>query len=429
MRSHTNTLQARCGRCSLVHGWQECISCIGPTGAWQRQGSSDGAAAAHTALLAHTACVCPPPCPCCRGQDVLLFPAVQRHRYFRLKQRLPTAAAHAARLAAAAFAGAAATAVVRARALGSAPPPLTLGGSAAALLAGWLCAFCWLAGTAALEVVFTERLRPDDYSDRWAAAGMAGLQGASAWLRVGGRVVVLQAGPCTSTSLRSLAMPPPCRRPLAQGRAGRDGGVPHGRAGRADAVTGAARCQVGARGAAADGWAYPCCMRLPGLAQHRACRALQRVPPPACPSSGLTLLATMPAPPHALRSHLASDVGKASLRRADLFLDESGDRWRPVAGGAGRLTRNCPGSICAICASTWLHASTARPCPTVGPTPPLQPPALPSSMGCPLLWRRACCSRRRRAAPRPAGQRQPRALTSGMCCHLALPARYGSNMC
>ena len=107
---------------------------------------------------------------------MLLFPAVQRHRYFRLKARLPGAASHAARMAALAFVGAAATAALRAHAvggvLGSLSPgaggawPLTLGGSAAALLAGGLCAFCWLMGAAALEVVFSERLRPDDYSDR-----------------------------------------------------------------------------------------------------------------------------------------------------------------------------------------------------------------------------------------------------------------------
>lgn len=107
---------------------------------------------------------------------MLLFPAVQRHRYFRLKARAPGAAAQAARLAALAFVGAAATAALRAQAAGSPGGvvnpaaggawPLTLGGSAAALLAGGLCAFGWLMGAAAVEVVFSERLRPDDYSDR-----------------------------------------------------------------------------------------------------------------------------------------------------------------------------------------------------------------------------------------------------------------------
>ncbi len=110
---------------------------------------------------------------------MLLFPAVQRHRYFRLKARAPGAAAQAAHLAALAFVGAAATAALRAQATGGAAGgavnpaaggawPLTLGGSAAALLAGGLCAFGWLMGAAAVEVVFSERLRPDDYSDRWA---------------------------------------------------------------------------------------------------------------------------------------------------------------------------------------------------------------------------------------------------------------------
>lgn len=143
----------------------------------------------------------------------MLFPAVQRHRYFRLKQRLPLAAAHAARLAAAAFLGAAATAALRARGGGgSGGAALTLGGSAGALLAGWLCALCWLMGAAALEVVFTERLRPDDYSARcapcWGAA--AGL-----WLFVEAprrqqrRAAQqgFQAGQLTSTASQAAGVP------------------------------------------------------------------------------------------------------------------------------------------------------------------------------------------------------------------------------
>lgn len=109
-----------------------------------------------------------------RSLDVLLFPTVQRHRYFRIKQRLAGAAAQAAKLALLAFALAAAVALACKRARGAAvAPPLALDSAAATLLVGSLCAFCWLMAAAALEVVFTERLRPDDYSDREVLAAMA----------------------------------------------------------------------------------------------------------------------------------------------------------------------------------------------------------------------------------------------------------------
>lgn len=105
---------------------------------------------------------------------MLLFPTVQRHRYFRIKQRLAGAAAQAAKLALLAFALAAAVALACNRARGAAvAPPLALDSAAATLLASSLCAFCWLMAAAALEVVFTERLRPDDYSDRDVLAAMA----------------------------------------------------------------------------------------------------------------------------------------------------------------------------------------------------------------------------------------------------------------
>lgn len=161
------------------------------------------------------------------SQDVLAFPSVQRHRYFRMKQRLPRAAVQAAQLAAAAFSCAVTTSLLRSNVLGEASPgasgaPLTLGGGTAALLAGALCTFCWLMSSAALEVVFTERLRPDDYSDR-------------------------------------------------------------------DVLRAMVACLAGKRGGL-----------MQGLALHDA-------------------------------SLLAGDVGRAALRRADMFADESGDRWKPVA--------------------------------------------------------------------------------------------------
>ena len=82
---------------------------------------------------------------------MLLFPAVQRHRYFRIKQRVAGAAAQAAKLTAAACAAAAATALLRAHAVGGATSaPLTLGGVRAALMGGSLCSFCWLLAAAVL---------------------------------------------------------------------------------------------------------------------------------------------------------------------------------------------------------------------------------------------------------------------------------------
>lgn len=114
-----------------------------------------------------------------RNTDVLVFPSIQRHRYFRIKQRLPWAAGRALQLASVAFAAAMLTCATagqlggssgtrRLLRLAAAPAP-----AVAALLAGALCAFGWLAGAAVLEVVLTERLRPDDYCDRDVLGAMA----------------------------------------------------------------------------------------------------------------------------------------------------------------------------------------------------------------------------------------------------------------
>lgn len=230
---------------------------------------------------------CPSPCTSylthdtCRSQDVLQFPAVQRHRYFRLKQRLPAAAAAAAKLAAAAFACAAATAAARARALGPAAVaawPPTLAGSAAALLAGTACAFCWLAAAAALEVVFSERLRPDDYADREPLAAQAAC--------LSGKRGELMA----ALALHDVRWGAGWRR--------------RGQAGGAELWRSLRSC----RGSL---W------RRLGSAVWR-----DRVPC-ACPAVA-----------HPLRSRLAGDVGKAAARRADMFADETGERWKPVAGAA-----------------------------------------------------------------------------------------------
>eukprot|EP00887_Chlorella_sp_A99_P003120 scaffold9.g3120.t1 len=112
------------------------------------------------------------------SQDVLAFPTVQRHRLFRLKQRLPLELTRAAQLAAAAWAAALlSSALARAPPLRGTPGWRAAGAGAAApllgsLLAGGACAFCWLAGAAVLEAVLTERLRPGDYGERNELAAM-----------------------------------------------------------------------------------------------------------------------------------------------------------------------------------------------------------------------------------------------------------------
>ena len=194
-----NWLQALGGLCSTPPGWQRCTSCTGPTGGlscpaccycccwlhslWLWRESFSSVLSVAQVLRIHAgvnvnlvaAIAAASTCPACRSQDVLLFPSVQRHRYFRIKQRLPGAAAQAAKLTAAAFSGAAATTLLRGG--GTAGWPLSLPGAAGALLGGSLCVFCWLIGSSALEVVFTERLRPDDYSDRDALAAMSACLG------------------------------------------------------------------------------------------------------------------------------------------------------------------------------------------------------------------------------------------------------------
>lgn len=100
------------------------------------------------------------------SRDILAFPSIQRHRYFRIKQQIPVATPHAFIIA---LVG-------------------CIGGTAASLLAGYgtpslqaalpvlatstFCTLCWLVGTVAFEVVFTERLRADDYGGKDALQAM-----------------------------------------------------------------------------------------------------------------------------------------------------------------------------------------------------------------------------------------------------------------
>lgn len=73
---------------------------------------------------------------------MVVFPPVHRHRYFRLKRRLPALAAAALRNSAAALG----VALAADLALGAGRLSVTLAGGLAAWLAASLCCFCWLLG-------------------------------------------------------------------------------------------------------------------------------------------------------------------------------------------------------------------------------------------------------------------------------------------
>ena len=82
------------------------------------------------------------------------------------------------------------------------------------------------------------------------------------------------------------------------------------------------------------------CAGQPSLVAGRLAASPQVMPSAAtCHArhSRVLLLHSLPPPCTCqyVCSKLASDVGKAALRRQDIFADETGDRWKPVAGGLG----------------------------------------------------------------------------------------------
>lgn len=100
------------------------------------------------------------------SRDVLHLPTIQRHRYFRIKQQLPAVVAHAAAVAAVGCFLGLITSLLSG---GGVPTPIAL----VSLFEGCLlCVLCWMMGTVAIEVVFTERLRPHDYGSRDPAAAL-----------------------------------------------------------------------------------------------------------------------------------------------------------------------------------------------------------------------------------------------------------------
>ncbi|PNH06060.1 hypothetical protein TSOC_007626 [Tetrabaena socialis] len=84
-----------------------------------------------------------------RGCDVLSYPPLQRHRWFRLKERLPAA------LRTAAYTTFTALALAAAAHRSLLLQPRLLYGWA---VSGLLCALCWSVGGALLQLVFSERL-------------------------------------------------------------------------------------------------------------------------------------------------------------------------------------------------------------------------------------------------------------------------------
>ncbi|GAB4816254.1 hypothetical protein N2152v2_003300 [Parachlorella kessleri] len=96
------------------------------------------------------------------SHDVVRLPPIQRHRYFRLKRRLPALAASALRHASLALA----LALGADLALGRGRLSVAPAGAMASWLAASLCCLCWLLGVAVLDVVLSERLRPEDYPSK-----------------------------------------------------------------------------------------------------------------------------------------------------------------------------------------------------------------------------------------------------------------------
>jgi nucleoporin NDC1 len=94
------------------------------------------------------------------SRDILAFPSIQRHRYFRIKQQLPSTLPHAAFLALSGYILGSLFSILAGR---GAP---SLGAAFPVISVSALCTLCWLVGTIAFEVVFTERLRPDDYGTK-----------------------------------------------------------------------------------------------------------------------------------------------------------------------------------------------------------------------------------------------------------------------
>ncbi|KAI8475411.1 MAG: hypothetical protein J3K34DRAFT_484678 [Monoraphidium minutum] len=160
--------------------------------------------------------------------NVLCYPVVQRHRYFRVKQRLRAAARSALILPTLAAAAALVLPPLLPAPLRAAPPAAGL--AAAAWRAGVLCAFVWACGAHVLEVVFTEPVafaadgdsdptrpllaalrHPDPLVQDWALADLASV--AEAAPGRGGRLAALFAdetgangwGPLVSYCLLELS--------------------------------------------------------------------------------------------------------------------------------------------------------------------------------------------------------------------------------
>uniref|UniRef100_A0A061RGB8 Nucleoporin NDC1 n=1 Tax=Tetraselmis sp. GSL018 TaxID=582737 RepID=A0A061RGB8_9CHLO len=92
------------------------------------------------------------------AQDVLSFPIIQRARVFRFKQRLPGAAATAARIGTASAAASVAAAWLMPSRF---PWPSSVESALLLLLSSCLLAFCWEVSSSLVEIGFTERVRFD----------------------------------------------------------------------------------------------------------------------------------------------------------------------------------------------------------------------------------------------------------------------------
>ena len=160
------------------------------------------------------------------------------------------------------------------------------------------------------------------------------------------------------------------------------------------------------------------------------CTLLRQLAARCTPHAGTICSMTHHMCTHYACSKLAGDVGKAGARRRDIFADETGDRWKPVAGAKLGCV-GAFGAVSAFCMACLFVPGSSnapgvlkRPCPArLSPLPShLQPHASRSWMHCPPLWPPRLPSRSRRRllwrAGRLARPQLPRsrAATSGMCC-------------
>lgn len=167
------------------------------------------------------------------------------------------------------------------------------------------------------------------------------------------------------------------------------------------------------------------------VATRPPCTLLGQLSAPCTPHAGPICWMTHHMCTHYACSKLAGDVGKAGARRRDIFADETGDRWKPLAGaklscvGAFGAEVSLFGMACLYVPGSSNAPGTLKcPCPSRLSSLPcrLKPHVSQSWMLCPPLWPPRLPSRSRLLLLGRAGRLarpqllRSRAATSGMCC-------------